>query len=383
MTLALVLLLLSQGAEGFGGGGEEDDALVRAKAIEVALRKRLAEDRVRLKYLANEEGSLLRGLYDLDRRLVAQHRRAAALSDDRRRLEVRMSRAEEELAANREELERLRHDVGLRAAAMLRLKKTPLSGLLSRSRSPAEHRRTKERLRLVLAFDAALVTALVTRAETARALRGALQTEGSALEETSRALEAEIGETLELRAERDALLLAIRREKKLVDRLAREIRAAATAVKSEIGVVRGVRPPPPPAPGGLEAQEGRLPWPVAGRVEVPFGKQVDPETGMVLNQRGIDLRAPFGRPVQAVYPGVVRHAREVPGFGRLVLLEHAGRWYSAYGHLSEVSVKLGDELRAGDALGAVGDSGSTKGPFLYFELRRGRRPVDPLRWLAE
>lgn len=383
MKLALLLLLFAQGAEGFGGETEDDGSLARAKAVEAALRKRLAEDRVRLKYLKNEESSLLRGLYELDRRLVGQHQRAAALSDQRRRLEVQLSRAEEEQAINQVELRRLRDEIGRRAAAMLRLKRTPLSGLLSRSRSSIDHRRLKERLRLVLAFDATLVAALRARTEAAQALQSALHQQSLALEETGRGLEAEIAETLELRAERDALLLALRREKKLVDRLTREIREAATAVRSEIGVVRGVKPPPPPAPGGIEAQEGRLPWPAAGRVEVPFGKQVDPSTGMVLNQRGIDLRAPFGRPVQAVFAGVVRHAREVPGFGRLVLLEHEGRWYSAYGHLSEIAVQLGDRVQAGEALGAVGDTGSTKGPFLYFELRRGRRPVDPLRWLAD
>lgn len=383
MTLALVLLLLTQGAEGFGGEAEDDGSLARAKAVEAALRKRLAEDKVRLRFLGSEEHSLLRGLDELDRRLVKQHKTAAKLSDDRRRLEVKISTANQELGANALELERLRSEIGRRAAAMLRLKKTPILGLLSRARSPGEHRRLKERLRVVLSFDATLISALRARTQAAEQLRQSLEQEGHALEDTSARLEEEIAETLELRAERDALLLAIRREKKLVDRLAREIRDAAKAVTSEIGVVRGTKPAPPLAPGGIEAQEGRLPWPVAGRVEVPFGKQVDPESGLILNQRGIDLRAPYGRPVQAVYPGVVRHAREVPGFGRLVLLEHEGRWYSAYGHLSEITVTPGAKVRGGEAVGAVGDTGSAKGPYLYFELRRGRRPVDPLRWLAE
>ena len=375
MYLALVLAILAQSPEGFGGE-EDDGSLVHIKAVEAALRKRLAEDKVRLRFLQNEESSLLRGLAGIDRRLLQQHRASKSLSDERRKLEVRISRADEELQKNAEALDELRHRIGRRAAAMMRLKKTPILGLLSRASTPVEHRRLKERLRMVLSFDAGLVAELRTRSEEAERLRQSLRDESSSLEATTLKLEEEIATSLDLRAERDALLGAIRRERKLVDRLAREIRDAAKTVSDELGALRGTRAPPPLAPGGLEAQQGRLPWPTVGRVEVPFGKQVDPETGMVLVHRGIDLRAAHGRPVSAVFSGVVRHAREVPGFGRLVLLEHEGRWYSAYG-------QLGAKVLGGEALGTVGDTGSDKGPHLYFELRRGRRAVDPLPWLAD
>lgn len=382
MYLLLVLALCAPAQEGFGGD-EEDGSLARAKAVEAALRKRLAEDKVRLRFLQNEESSLLRGLGEIDRQLLKQHREAKSLSDDRRRLEVRISQADRELEEAGASLAVLRDRIGRRAAAMMRLKKTPILGLLARASTPIEHRRLKERLRLVLSFDAGLVAELRTQTEAAARLRDSLRAEGEQLEATSLRLEEEISLSLDLRAERDALLHPIQREKKLVDRLAREIRDAAKTVSSEMGAIRGTRPPPPSMPGGLEAQQGRLPWPAVGRVEVPFGKQVDPETGMVLVHRGIDLRAAHGRPVQAIYPGVVRHAGEVPGFGRVVLLEHEGRWYSTYGHLAEISGALGARVRAGEALGTVGDTGSDKGPYLYFELRRGRRPLDPLQWLAE
>ncbi|MFW5655954.1 MAG: murein hydrolase activator EnvC family protein, partial [Roseicyclus sp.] len=128
-------------------------------------------------------------------------------------------------------------------------------------------------------------------------------------------------------------------------------------------------------------QRGRLPWPVVGRVEVPFGKKVDPDSGMVLLSRGLDIRAHLSAPVRAVFPGRVVYAASRAGFGRLAIVDHGG-FYTLYAHLESFAVRAGDPVAAQQVLGHVGDSGSTKGAYLYFEIRKGRDPVDPIRWLA-
>ena len=78
----------------------------------------------------------------------------------------------------------------------------------------------------------------------------------------------------------------------------------------------------------------------------------------------------------------MRFAGWFRGYGRLVILDHGDRYFTVSGHLAELAVEVGDAVAAGEAIGAVGDTGSLSGARLYFEIRRGSEPLDPRDWLA-
>ena len=84
----------------------------------------------------------------------------------------------------------------------------------------------------------------------------------------------------------------------------------------------------------------------------------------------------------AVARGQVRYAGWFRGYGKIVILEHAQGYFTVSGHLEEWSVEVGEVLEAGEVLGRVGETGSLRGPGLYFELRKGRNPQDPALWLS-
>jgi murein DD-endopeptidase MepM/ murein hydrolase activator NlpD len=114
-----------------------------------------------------------------------------------------------------------------------------------------------------------------------------------------------------------------------------------------------------------------------------FGRQRHPEFGTMVFRRGIEIAAQEGDEVSAVEAGQVAWADWYRGYGRLVILEHPGSLYSLYGHLSSLAVKTGDRVDQGQVIGLAGDTGSLKGPKLYFELRRDGEAEDPLSWLAK
>jgi murein DD-endopeptidase MepM/ murein hydrolase activator NlpD len=123
---------------------------------------------------------------------------------------------------------------------------------------------------------------------------------------------------------------------------------------------------------------GRFPWPVRGRILASYGST----TGGGHND-GINIAAPRGTPVRAIDTGTVAYVgNEMKGYGNLVLIKHANGWISAYAHLDELSVKLGDKITAGEVIAKVGDTGGVAEPQLHFELRRGKKPVDPREFLA-
>lgn len=125
---------------------------------------------------------------------------------------------------------------------------------------------------------------------------------------------------------------------------------------------------PPPARSGA----GFL-WPVKGPVISAFGPRAKG-----LHNDGINIAAPSGAPVGAAENGVVAYAgNEIRGFGNLLLIKHAGGWISAYAHNGELLVRRGDRVERGQVIAKVGSSGNVTTPQLHFELRRGKRAVDP------
>ena len=98
---------------------------------------------------------------------------------------------------------------------------------------------------------------------------------------------------------------------------------------------------------------------------------------------GINIAAPRGAPVAAIDGGVVAYAgNEVRGYGNLVLVKHASGWISAYAHCQELLVNKGDKVSPGQTIAKVGATGGVSEPQLHFELRRGKKAVDPREFLA-
>ena len=119
-------------------------------------------------------------------------------------------------------------------------------------------------------------------------------------------------------------------------------------------------------------------WPVRGKLLSTFGPKAKG-----LHNDGINIAAPRGTPVRAVEGGVVAYAgNELRGFGNLLLIKHDGGWITAYAHNETLAVKPGDRVKRGQVIARVGSTGSVSTPQLHFELRRGKRAIDPERHLV-
>jgi len=131
---------------------------------------------------------------------------------------------------------------------------------------------------------------------------------------------------------------------------------------------------------GLNEGKGHWPCPVTGGIEVAFG-EIQDGRGKTFHG-GWDIRAAYGAPIKSPTSGRVVFSGRFRGFGNLLVLDHGNGYHSLYGHLQEALMAEGREVQAGEILGNVGDTGSLKGPFLYFELRHRGKPVDPAGWFA-
>jgi septal ring factor EnvC (AmiA/AmiB activator) len=129
----------------------------------------------------------------------------------------------------------------------------------------------------------------------------------------------------------------------------------------------------------FEPLRGKLPWPVQqGRVLARFGQ---PRAGGSLKWQGMLVGTERGARVRAPFAGRVVYADWLPGMGLMLVLDHGQGYMSLYGHNEELFRKVGDRVESGDVIASVGDSGGHNTPALYFEVRRGREPVNPEQWL--
>ena len=165
---------------------------------------------------------------------------------------------------------------------------------------------------------------------------------------------------------------------KSVERLIAELRKAIE--KAEREAAARSRTGSTPKPVAFEPLKGKLPWPVQdGKVLARFGQ---PRAGGSLRWQGMLIGTDRGARVRAPIAGRVVYGDWLPGMGLMLVLDHGGGYMSLYGHNEELFRKVGDAVVAGDVVGSVGDSGGHAQPALYFEVRRGRTPVDPQLWLT-
>ncbi len=123
--------------------------------------------------------------------------------------------------------------------------------------------------------------------------------------------------------------------------------------------------------------------PVIGEVEFTsgFGVRSDPFLGRPAMHTGLDFRAASGDPVRATANGKVVSSGWAGGYGRMVEIDHGNGLSTRYGHLSEIHVKVGDIIKIGQVIGAVGSTGRSTGPHLHYETRIDGDAVDPQKFL--
>jgi murein DD-endopeptidase MepM/ murein hydrolase activator NlpD len=125
-------------------------------------------------------------------------------------------------------------------------------------------------------------------------------------------------------------------------------------------------------PKGLPARG----WTTSG-----FGMRNSPFTGRLTMHEGIDIAARIGTPVHAAGDGIVAQAETAEGYGKLVVIDHGYGYKTYYGHNSRFFVKVGQRVKRGDRIAAVGNTGSSTGSHVHYEVRLNGVPLNPKKFL--
>lgn len=375
MTPLLLALLVASGT------AQEEGA--KLEAIRVELEKR----REALKDLDNQERSLVESLGELDETLAGladdgadAKRRLDSLRGELAHMEAKAGLDEKELAVAKQRLE-----------ARMRALYVGGEGGAARALLGAEG---FEELALRRAFlkkladsDAKLVGEVARIEKSVRDVRERVKQATLEAELTARTIEEQRELIAATRTERQAAIVRISTERGLARRQSKDLeqkREGLATFLRKLVEEQNRRPLTAPTKvTGKSILRGKLAWPVDGMMIRKFGVVVDKDSKAEIVSNGIELRAEDGAPIAAVADGRVVHVGWMRGFGRVVIVDHGEGHHTISAHIQRPNVNRGDDVKRGQTIAFVGDTESSNGPKLYFELRENGRPRDPMPYLRK
>jgi len=128
---------------------------------------------------------------------------------------------------------------------------------------------------------------------------------------------------------------------------------------------------------------GQLPWPTEGRVISKFGKQWNSRLKTTTDNPGIDIKGQPGSPIRSTMSGIITTITYIRGYGTTIIVDHGGGFYTVYSHVTNIQTNVDSEVRSGDVIAYMGDSGSVNGSKLHFEVWGKGQKLDPEKWLIK
>jgi murein hydrolase activator len=391
--VALALALLSLAAPVPAQTPKKEDLQAEQRKLRQT-EQQLRDEKRKAAEARARETSLLAELDQVEQQLANKQKQI-------HRLDGRISRTQSEIAGLRGEIQQLqRHRAGQELALSRRLRavyKMHIQGgalpLLLSGDDPVARSVAVRHLTSLAALDARLIQEYRGTSDRLDDRRRREETRQRELADLKSDAQREQTEADRDAAKRRSLLAKVRDERAYHERMVGELTEAARRLEAFISDLQAkqrrlARVPPPKGgtapPGvGFGTLRGRLPWPTEGKIVAGFGAQVHPRFGTRTYRNGVDIEANEGRDVAAVYGGHVIYTGWFKGYGNLVILDHDNEYYTLYAHMADIGVKEGDDVRQGQRLGTVGDTGSLEGPRLYFEVRHQGKPQDPEQWLRQ
>jgi septal ring factor EnvC (AmiA/AmiB activator) len=381
----LSLVLAFQPGYGAKPSSIENEMTQERKRLE-RLQKKIAESKEKATKAKKQHGSVLKNIERLDQRLYRKKK-------ERNRIDAEIKEKDQELAQLGLKIGRLEENIQIhREAVTARLRLLYIEGrtgylkTLFTAETFADAANRMDYISWVAQREHALIRQFQEDLSNLQLLKDQ-QAQGR---ETLLALKDETQHTIQeisgLKREKRTVLVSLSKEKDKHERTVEDLKRSAEQVDS---LLKALDQRFQLAQSQLRKAPGKLPslgsflWPVKGKVVSFFGRQKHPTFDTYVTKKGIEIQAREGSPILSVSAGKVVYADWLKGYGLVVIVDHTNGFYSLYAHASKLLVAEGNNVTMGQMIGHTGATGVTENDTLYFELRKGTKPIDPLKWLAK
>jgi len=389
IIIGLILMLVWPGSPVFG-----------KQASENALHQKIAHEKTHLKILQTKiratkekvgkaelrEHSLLQTIETLDRRLVQKRRKEETLNQSLKRKDQEIAGIDRHVREVRATLAQRRQSISARLRLLYMEGRGSYIKALFTAETVANFQRRLDYLATITKHEYDLLTQYRSNLHMLETLEHQQTQARDELLLYKERTEKNIDAIQGIKRRKYLLLTSLGQEKALQERavagLERSAERVDTLLKSldqqfKLAQTQSRRPMNRPL------SRGALRWPADGKVVSLFGRQKHPTFDTYITKKGIEIKTSQDSPIHTVSQGTVVYADWLKGYGLVIIVDHLNGFFSLYAHASKLFVTEGDHVHKGQAIGETGETGIAETDTLYFELRKGTKPVDPLLWLAK
>jgi len=380
-TILWIVVFLSSEILAHAGSTEPLTEKIQQERQDLKKLQRTIEEKQRRRREAERKvNSVLSSLDEIDDRLRIKRQELLLVDLNLKQRDYQLGRLKEELAQRQEEIDMKKAALRDRLRLMHKERQEEPLRLLFLAKDPSDLFRRYQTLvwisrkeGMILEDYSAAYRRLAEKELEIRQAREGLLQDKEKLAQKLKEIEFD-------RRSKTALLASVKGEKATYEKMVVELEDAAGHLRSLIQDLERQRKASQPLKGFVR-EKGKLPWPNAGEIIASFGKQKHPRFNAYIFRKGIEIRSEEGDKIRAIYDGTAVYADWFKGYGLLMILDHGENYYSLYAHAEKLLVGVGEKVRKDQVIGLVGDTGFTGESSLYFEIRHGSEPEDPVQWL--
>jgi len=364
------------------------------------INSQIKEKQNLLKQTKKVESKVSSELDHIEKNLREKEVNLVHLSSELKTVESGVASTQKQIQLTQAELEHKKEEISRRVSSLYKAGEMGNVRIFFSSGSIPQAVENRRYMRSVLENDKKLFLDYQNRLLQLKGLKESLEKEAVRKEKLSAQIKAKKQEIEIEKSKKSALLSQVRQEKKGYQSSLKELQANARRLQSMVErlearsrksytqkddkkklVPGGEYRQPPVSDKGFGSQRGRLSIPATGEIVSRFGKHKHPEFNSFTFNNGITIAAPMNADIRAVFDGEVIFAEKFNGYGNMLIIDHGGGYFTLYAHTSRINRTVGSSVRKNEVVAQVGDTDSTDGAKLYFEIRYQGKPVDPGPWL--
>jgi septal ring factor EnvC (AmiA/AmiB activator) len=372
-SFLILFILLAPTARGEDSSGRLDGTKEKLEDIQ----KRMGTAQERIRKTEKREKTILGSLEDLDMEITRIRAKVRDLNGQERDLKGKISASEGNLRTIRRQREKTAGWLSLRSTALYKAGHLSYLKVILNSAGVEDLQRRSYYLRILAENDSELFNLSTELYRREQRQVEALRAAKAQLVSTRRDQEENLVVLARKKRDKDLILAATRDQKEKNATLLKELESSASHLRK---LLDALQLQAKTGESAFPTLRGSLKRPVSGKVVKSFGRNRTGRFNTYTLSNGVTIQSAEGTPIRSVYGGKIIFADWFSGYGRIIIVDHGGGYYTLYGHLSELKVTVGEEVEADRVIGLVGDSGSLEGAALYFEIRLHGKPVDPSPW---
>jgi murein hydrolase activator len=349
-------------------------SFARAKDDATALVEKVQNSKKQIVEAEAEKRRILGSLYTIQQRMKKITNEKSHLTDELFQAQDSVKNVARVIASLEDEIGKQRTSLRKRLRALYKLSGEGYVGILFSRTNAADLDESLRFLKIVTENDYKMIRSYQANVATYKLQKDKLKKQVERLVGIEKRIKTQESLLVVEQQSKSKIVSELDRKKdKNIDKI-KSLRTKVDGIDADKEVAELLRP-------SIFEKKGQLSSPIQGEVVHDFGLIVDERFKIRFAHKGWTYSAAPGAEVQSVFDGTLVRLEWIDGYGMTAVIDHGDHYYSVYGHLTKTKVKVGDEIKKGQAIAEAGPIDDDRRG-IYFELRHFSEPENPTAWIA-